>query len=101
MTLVEKFLKAAPTLAKIGKFLHLVEDDLAHVSMSGIQLWAATYVNIQQLWYSHDHITQAVAAASNAAAGALHAVKRGQVITAASGAAPAPEGPPPWTGEAD
>lgn len=100
--LIEKYLLTWPTLAKVGRFLHLVEDDLTHVSMSGIQLWATTYTNIHMIFLSHDWHAQVAAAGSNAVAAGMHAVKRGQVLKNTANAQdddPTADDYQPWLGE--
>ena len=80
MDFLARFLKAWPIVAHIGKFFHLIEDDLEHISLSGVQLWASTYASLHSLFASSDHTTQAVAVGNNVLAGALHAVKRFQTL---------------------
>lgn len=86
---------------KVLRFLHLMESDVVQLSLTGLQMWSTTILNIQMQIASHDHISQAIAAGSNATAMVAHGVKRGQILKADAGDddTVAPDGPPPWTGE--
>ena len=96
MGLIDRFLKAAPAVAKAGAFLHLVEDNLAHISITGISSWITTYGTLHATLSQLDWHTQAAAVGANATALVAHTIKRGQTLSANQ--APAD---PPWKGEAD
>lgn len=85
---------------KSMRFLHLMETDAVVLSLTGLQMWATTILNIQMQIASHDHISQGIAAATNATAMAAHGVKRSQMLNAKDDSdTVAPDGPPPWQGE--
>lgn len=80
----EGALRSFPMLAKAGRFLHLVEDDLAHISLTGISTWITTYGTWHATVASNpDWHTQAAAVGANATALVAHTIKRGQMMRAA------------------
>ena len=87
---------------KLMRFLHLMEQDTVQLSLTGLQMWATTWLNIQTQIATHDHITMGIAAATNGGAMIAHAVDRKQRLAAGASAQDdviADDGPPPWQGE--
>ena len=87
---------------KLLRFLNLVEDKAVKLSLSGLQMWAATMSAIWEQWQHADHVSQAISAGTAMGAAGFHAVKRAQTITDPNNPQNTPdEGLPPWTGEDD
>lgn len=94
--MISRLLKAWPYVTKVLDFLHLMEDNMTRLSLTGAQMWLTTALNMHTQLVSHDHIVQGMAMTTNFGAMVAHGYKRGQTLTAE----PAdPE--PPWKGEAD
>lgn len=86
-------------LKKVLDFLHLMEDNMTRLSLTGGQMWVTTILNIHTQIVSHDHIVQGMAMTTNFGAMVAHGFKRGQTLNASEQTAD--EGDPPWKGEAD
>jgi hypothetical protein len=93
--------RSFPYIARALDFLHLMEADLKHLSLTGIQMWGTAIFSIWTQWTSHDHVTMGMAAATSAVATVAHGYKRTQTMNAAAKDSPVQEDAPPWTGEAD
>ena len=82
------------SVLKALDFLHLMEDNMTRLSLTGLQMWGTTALNLYTQLVSADHLTQGMAMTTNFGAMVAHGYKRGQMIQE-------PRPLPPWTGEAD
>jgi uncharacterized membrane protein YcjF (UPF0283 family) len=98
MGLIRRLAAVYPYAAKGLDFLHLMEDNMTRLSLTGAQMWVTTVLNIHTQIVSHDHVLQGMTLASNATAMVAHGAKRSQTLKADQ----EPDEPdPPWKGEAD